>query len=309
MISDNASDEDLASIARRYDDPRIVHTRWPDHVGTYENHNRAVALSRYDWIVPLGSDDRLLPVSLAALADRIASLAAAGIRPSMVVAACRRVDERGQPADRRYYGSQGMRRVRDGLYSPRQWIEVMTDQGAPPWNIGSVAFSRAAIVDAGGPFRPEIGLSADNELVLRLAAYGPVAYVDRPLADFTVRSDSDGNRRFTANRSSGEPETPMGAALASGFRAHAALGSAGPSERARLARAVARLHLQRAGQHRILSGGLGRRGAAADVWRAMRAWPRLLLSPSQLARALAAIAAPRRLLLAASSRLSGRGSR
>ena len=306
-ISDNASDEDLASRVSRYPDPRIRHVRWPDHVGTYENHNRALSLCRYPWILPIGSDDRLNPDALAVVANRIRRLAADGTSPSMVVAACRRVDRAGSSADRRYYGSQGRKEVRSGLYEARDWLAVLAAPGAPPWNIGSIVFSARALVDAGGAFRPEIGLSADNELVLRLSAYAAVDYVDRPIADFTVRSDSDGNRRFSENRAAGEAETPMGAALASGLRVFSARGLAGPAERRLVSQAIARLYLQRAGQHRILPGGRGRRGAAADVARAIRSWPGLLISAPHVGRAAAAVLAPARAISYASRRLAGTG--
>lgn len=309
VISDNASDEDLGSIVARYADPRIAHRRWDDHVSVYESHNRAMWLCRSEWVLPLGSDDRMQPHCLTTMAERIAELAARGVRPSMVISPCRRVDESGKPADRRYYGSQGVRKVADGLYEPGSWFRVMIAPGAPPWNIGSVTFSTLSLVDAGGAFRPEVGLSADNELVLRLSAYGPVAYCDRPLLDFTVRSDSDGNVRFAANRSSGDPQTPMGAALLSGFEAHEARGHVGPDERKELNRAVARFYLQRAGQHRILSGGRGRSGALADTLRAVRRWPGLLVAPSQLVRALGIMVAPTGLLAAASARMSARSNR
>ena len=307
VISDNASDEDLAAIVASYADRRIRHVRWPDHVGTYENHNRAVSLCSYDWLVPIGSDDRMAPDALAIFADRIRALAAQGLHPTMVLAACRRVDSDGRPAGRDYYGSRGTKVVRSGVYQSREWLEIMAQPGVAPWNIGSIAFSRRALIDSGGAFRPEVGLSADTELVLRLSAYGPVAYIDKPLADYTVRSDSDGNRRFAANRSRGEPHTPGGAALASGLAVHLARGVAGDRERRVVMRAIARLHLQRAGQHRILQGGHGRRGALQDVWRAVRHWPGVVASPRQLTRAIATVVAPAQVISRVSARLSQRG--
>jgi glycosyltransferase involved in cell wall biosynthesis len=304
VVSDNCSQDDLASIVRGFADARLHYRRWDDHVGTYENHNRALDMGRSDWIVPIGADDRLHPAALEAIADTIRELAGRGVRPSMVVGAAARIDEHGMPAERRYYGSQGAKHVQPGLYDASRWFRVMTSPGAPPWNIGSIAFHRQALVDSGGGFRPEIGLSADNELVFRLAAYAPVAYVGDVLADFTVRTDSDGNRRFAANRAAGDPQTPMGVAMESALRAFEARGLVRRAERWMLARSLARLHLQRAGQHRILHGGRGWRGALMDVGRALRHWPLLVVSPSSLVRAAGAVLAPAALIRRASAGLS-----
>lgn len=304
VVSDNASDEDLAVITHAFADGRVRHHRWEDHVGTYENHNRAMDLSGNPWIIPLGSDDRLRSNALSVMARRIVELRAMGTEPTLVVAGAARVDVDGRSAERRYYGSQGRKEVVPGLYDATAWLRVMTSAGVAPWNIGSIAFRRQALVDSGGAFRPEVGLSADNELVLRLATYGPVDYIAQDLLDFTVRPESDGNRRFMLNRSSGERQTPMGAALVSAFAAYEARGLAGPAERRLVARAIARLHLQRAGQHRILAGGRGWRGAAEDVARAVRAWPGLLASPSAVLRAAGVLLAPRALIRSASGHLA-----
>ena len=306
VVSDNASVEVLEPLVTAHRDHRVRFHRWPDHVGTYENHNRAVFLSSDPWIMPLGSDDRLAPDCLATVVERLEELAKVGVRPSMVVGRSRRVDAAGRSAERHYYGSRGVKVVQDGVYGAREWLRIMTMPGAPPWNIGSVAFSRRAIVDSGGAFRPEVGLSADNELVLRMAAYGPVAYVDRPLCDFTVRPDSDGNRRFVANRSSGEAQTPLGAALRSAVVAHKFHGAVGPSEERMVNVAIARQFVLRAAQHRTLPGGRGRAGAALDVFRAIRHWPGLLVSPGQALRAVGALVAPKSLLTRARSRFVGR---
>ncbi|HEX3218568.1 MAG TPA: glycosyltransferase [Candidatus Limnocylindria bacterium] len=307
VISDNASDEDLAAVVATFDDPRIRHHRWPDHVGTYENHNRALDLARHDWLVPLGSDDRLRPDALALMAARIGELSKAGIHPSMVVGRSARVDADGNPAERRYYGSQGAKVVAAGLYEGSAWLRLIASPGAPPWNIGSIAFRHQAVVDGGGAFRPEVGLSADNELVLRMGAMGQVAYVERELMDFTVRSDSDGNQRFFHNRSTGARDTPMGAAFRSALPAFEAQGLVGDRERREVRRAVARLYLQRAGQHRILPGGRGWPAAALDVVRAFREWPGLIGSPSSALRAAGALLAPPAIIRRVSSHLSHLG--
>jgi hypothetical protein len=173
---------------------------------------------------------------------------------------------------------------------------LLMQDGYPPWNAGSIAVARAVIEESGGFFRPEVGLSCDVEMVLRAAAYGDVAYIDEPYLDFTVRSDADNAIRLWANRSQGSELTPVGAAVLAALRVHEHRRTVEPSERRMVSAAVARSHLQRAAQHRVLPGGLGRIGALRDVARAARYSPRTVLSPWHLAYAVAAISLPQTVL-------------
>jgi hypothetical protein len=96
----------------------------------------------------------------------------------------------------------------------------------------------------------------------------------------------------------------MGAAIVSAMRAFEARGFVARAQRRSVERALARLYLQRAGQHRILPGGRGWRGAIVDVGRALRQWPWLVGSPSSLYRAGGAVLAPTMLIRRASAGLS-----
>ena len=67
VISDNASEEDLASIVARFGDPRIRYHRFAEHVDVYESFNRACQLCNFEWVQPLSADDRLNPDCLNAV--------------------------------------------------------------------------------------------------------------------------------------------------------------------------------------------------------------------------------------------------
>ncbi len=112
IVGDNASDDDLATIVARYPDPRIRYVRWPRHVPMSENHNRTMLLGRFEWQHALSADDRMHSTALEAIAERIRASDATG-RPVMVVGACRRVDEHGDPTDL-VDGHVG----RSGIYQP-----------------------------------------------------------------------------------------------------------------------------------------------------------------------------------------------
>jgi len=305
IVGDNVSDDGTSELIAAVGDGRVRTHRWTERVPVMENFNRTIALARSDWVIPIGADDRLRPGALATFAARIAE--SSDEHPlSMVVADSRRVDSHGRSAERAYYGSQARRDVADGRYHASAWLRVAASPGAAPWNIGSIAFNRSAIEAAGGPFRPEIGLSSDTELVARIAIAGDVAYVDEELLDCMVRLESDGNVRFVDNLRHGDRETPVGIALLAALVAHEDARAVGPEERAAVRAAVARTHLQRAGQHRLLQGGRGRRSSVRDILRAFELSPRTVLSPRGLTFAMGALFAPRSAIAVASRQLTNR---
>jgi GT2 family glycosyltransferase len=303
IIGDNASDADVGGVVARYDDPRIRYHRFTTHVPIDENFNRTALLATSEWVQLLCADDRIRPTCMSALAEAITQASGEGVaepadgrRLSLALTACRRVYPDGKPADRVWYGSKRKLPAVAGAYTPEDWFGLLMQDGQPPWNAGSMALARSVMEESGGFFRPEVGLSCDVEMVLRAGAYGDVVYVDEPLLDFTVRSDADNAIRLWANRAKGGEHTPSGAAILAALRVHEHRRTVTPAERRAALAAVARSHLQRAAQHRVLADGLGRRGAIRDVLRAARYSPRTLLSPYHLSYAGAAVLLPQPLL-------------
>lgn len=306
VVGDNVSTDNVASIVAAYDDARIRYHRWDTHVPIDENFNRTALLTRHPWIQLLCADDRLRPGCLERIADGIEGYGDRDERLAMVLTACRRVDEDGNSADHIWYGTKRRFSVRAGTYGAVEWFRIHLQDGHPPWNVGSVAVARHVIEESGGFFRPEVGLSCDVELSLRASAYGSVVYIDEPLLDFMVRSDADSSIRLWMNRRRNDERTPVEVALTAGLSVHRHRRDVSGAEHRAVRVAVARSHLQRAAQHRVLEGGHGRRGAWRDI-RAASHWSmRTVLRPYHLAYALATLIAPRRLLELAKERLSAR---
>ena len=305
VVGDNASTEAIEPIVLGYADPRIRYHRWDTGVPIDENFNRTASLTRYPWIQLLGADDRLRPGCLERIVNAIETWEPAD-RLAMVLTACRRVDEAGRPADHVWYGTRRRLDVAPGVYDASDWFDVHLRDGHPPWNVGSVVVSRSVVTESGGFFRPEVGLSCDVELSLRAAAYGSVIYIDEPLLDFMVRPEADSSLRLWMNRSGNDPRTPIEVALLAGLRIHRHRRDVPERQRRQVREVIARSHLQRAAQHRVLEGGRGRRGAADDVAAALRWSPRAVLTPYHLAYGLAAILAPRGVLEIAKRRLISR---
>lgn len=309
VIGDNASTEAIEPIVQRYADDRIRYHRFDAHVGIEENFNRTAALTSSPWVQLLCADDRLRPPCMERMVEVIERWPSNQDRLAMVLTACRRVDEQGGSADHIWYGSKPKIPVEAGIYDATSWFQIHMRDGQPPWNVGSVLIAQSVLQESGGFFRPEVGLSSDVELSLRAAAYGKVVYVDEPLLDFMVRSDADSSIRLWLNRSRGDDRTPVEAALVSALDVHRHRRAVSRAERRQVEAAVARSHLQRAAQHRVLHDGRGRRGALSDVMIAVRWSPRTVLHPYHLAYGLAAVVAPQRFLQAAKDRLAGRHAR
>jgi glycosyltransferase involved in cell wall biosynthesis len=292
VIGDNASSDDLKAIVSRYADARIHLHQWATHTDVCENFNRTMLLCRFEWVQPLGVDDRLAPHCLETMAHRLGEASHHPSRISVVLAASRRVNRHGGSADAAYYGYRGVARIPDGLHDAASWLRHSLT-GVIPWSVGTAAFARDVLAEMGGLLRPEIDLCAEVDLVLRAAAYGDVLYIDAPLMDFTVRGDSDSYSRGFSERAWSRPLAPLAIALLSALSVHLERRTVSRQERAAVYRVVAQTQIQRAFQHRYRRGGHGRRGALLDVLRAIRWSPAALCRPGAIAYALAAVLSPR----------------
>ena len=305
VIGDNVSTDGIEDVLAGYSDDRIRHHRWSEHIDYAGNANRTIGLCRYEWLQYLSADDRLLPTCLERMAAKVEEATAAGRNLSMVLTGCGRFDEQGQPAEHRYFGSWRINPMADGIMEPAEWVRSVASPGAPPWNIGSLAISAEAYRVMGGFYREEIGLTVDLEMATRAAAYGPVGYVAEPLLHFTVRGDSI---TPTLSRRNLEPKAlpPVAAALLSAFAVHEHRREVAPAERRLVMAQVADQLVGRALMQRYIVGGHGRRGAVRDLLGATYRYPRWLLSPRQLTRAVVALLAPTWLLIRLKSRFMAR---
>jgi GT2 family glycosyltransferase len=299
VISDNASSDDLSAIVARYEDPRIRYHRWSRRVNVSESHNRALALSRFEWVQMLSADDRLDPCCLERLTACIERTTPPSGRLVMVVTGCKRVDICGHPADigrndTISYRPVPYKRMDDGVYDAARWLRVNAAPGLRPWMLGSAAISRELLQEIGG-FRSEMGLCSDLELAMRVAAYGDVAYITDPLLRYSVRPDSTTRQLEEWHMQQGSSMVDTGVAWLSVLTTHESRRRVTQVERADIHAAIARAFLRRALLQRQ-AGGSGHRAAAMDVLRALRYSPRTVVGNWRLAVAMAALVAPRDLV-------------
>jgi len=278
IIGDNASTDGTGEVACRYVDPRVRYVRWDEPVDIFDNFERTYRQTRGEWVFLLPADDLLAPACLARIGTAIEGHR--GSRPlAAVLTRAARIDAAGRPIESSYYGFQGPAPVPPGVYDAAGWVAAVCIPGSPPWDGG--AFRREAIEGTGAFFRTDIpSMSADLELIIRIATRGDVAYLDETLMTVTGSESSHTPGRVRRNLERREPFTTQGIAFAEGLRAHERVRPVSRAERRAVAAAIARTHLRRATAHRTRAGGLGRIAALTDVLRAAR------LSPATVAGAL-----------------------
>jgi hypothetical protein len=193
--------------------------------------------------------------------------------------------------DARVGRSELYEQIPDGLHDAEAWVRLNAAPGVRPWMVGAVSVERDLVNEIGG-WRPDMGLCHDLEFLLRIAAYGDVAYIDQPLLDYTVRRDSLTTSLSQRHMDRNEAMVQQGAAWLSILHAHGQRRTISSAERSEVHAAIARAFLQRAIWQRVMAGGLGRPGAIRDVGRAFRHSPRTVLAPSLFVAAILAIAGP-----------------
>jgi glycosyltransferase involved in cell wall biosynthesis len=288
VIGDNASTDETARVAAT-EDPRIRYHRFEDFVDVTDNFNRTAEICAGEWLVPIGADDALLPHALETFVTAIRE------RPDlvMVVAACARLDQQGNPAAATWRFYQGLAPLEPGDYDAGAWLRALSADGQPPWNLGSIAFRRAAVEQLGGLLKADAGPASDVELVMRMPIAGPVRYTDERVFIYTQRMESEHRQQQRSDRVDDSDATILGRGLRVALAEHErARGPIPPEERQGVKAMIARSFIQRAAQHRLLAGGRGRRAAWRDVRRAWRASPSTLFSPRQLLFAAGAVITP-----------------
>jgi glycosyltransferase involved in cell wall biosynthesis len=168
IVSDGASSDGTLALARSYADrlPALQIDSRPDR-GVYDAINRGVALSRGEWFLVLGSDDRLhAPDTLERVA---AHLQAAGDAP-MVYGDVRMMaaNQTGVPAGGRFAGPMPLQR----------WFVANVCQQA--------IFYRRTLFDTLGGFDLRYRLYADWAFNLRAAFIAPPRWVDVIVSDYAA---------------------------------------------------------------------------------------------------------------------------
>ena len=182
VVSDNASDDDTASVVASFRDPRLVYRPLERNIGRAANFNRLIELAETEFVVLLGDDDR------APSRASLPTVEALKRRPTVGVAhtGCTIVDIIGNHLVSHHRLIETRRPVL--VESGAQFLERSMRSG---WTVcfPSATFRREALIGGGG-LRPEDGIIDDIPLLMRIATDWDFAYLNRPLAAVTAHSDA-----------------------------------------------------------------------------------------------------------------------
>jgi len=168
LVIDDGSTDETAEVVRQFGNA-VAYVR-QDRIGVSGARNRGVALARGALVAFLDHDDVWLPTKLE---HQLEAFAARGA--TIALCAMDVIDERGTVR-------RTLRlRPRDDLITG-----MLTFDGTETVSCSSTGLMRREELLNIGGFDPALSVSADWDLLFRMALAGPVAYVDEPLVRYRV---------------------------------------------------------------------------------------------------------------------------
>lgn len=171
IVVDDGSTDQTAEVVQRYGDRvRLVRQR---NAGVSVARNNGAAAGSGGFVAFLDADDRWYPAKL----ERQLTALRGATAQTMTVCAVRTVDEAGAPlGDRTWNCPSGLLRAL-----------IMFD-GARTISCSSTALIPRALFESIGGFERELSMSADLDLLIRIARRGEIAIVNEPLVDYRVHA-------------------------------------------------------------------------------------------------------------------------
>jgi len=190
VVADNSSIDGTAKIVRSYADPRIRVDTLSKGISAVANHNRAVRLSRGEFVKFLHVDDLLRPDCL----ERMVELAledpsiALVFAPREVLVEPGFEPEWGERFGRPHEHFESLERVNDGRALFRQMLDAGFEEnwiGEP-----SAVLLRRTSLERAGLLNERLFQIADLELWARLAYEYRIGFIDRVLSAYRHHEES-----------------------------------------------------------------------------------------------------------------------
>ena len=195
IVVDDASSDHPARVVSRLGRGRVDYRPNPEHLGAIGTFNRCLGLARGELVHLLHGDDMVLPGFYSAMEQALAD-------PTAVAAVCRVQDVDAQNAPT--YVTRSYRKG-TGVWENALDAMAVSNRVRTP----AIVVRRAAYEQV-GRFRLDLPHAADWEMWVRLAAHGPIVFVDRVLACYRRHADSDTSARARTGANIRERVTAIG---------------------------------------------------------------------------------------------------
>lgn len=183
VVVDDDSTDDPAAIVQRIGQGRVRFVTNPHNLGPIGTFNRCVALASGELVHLLHGDDAVLPGFYDAMEQALAD-------PAVVAAVCRTrfIDADGTPGptSRSY-------RTGTGVWTGALEAQAVSNRIRPP---GIVV--RRSVYERIGGYREDLPHAADWEMWTRLAATGPIVFIDEILSCYRRHDTSDTAERVSS---------------------------------------------------------------------------------------------------------------
>lgn len=198
IVVDDASRDNPAGVVERIGAGRVQYRPNPAHLGAVGTFNRCLDLARGELVHLLHGDDMVRPGFYSAMEQALGD-------PTTVAAVCRVQDVDADNAP--LYVTRSYRE-RTGLWRDALDAFAVSNRVRAP----GIVVRRAAYERVGG-FRVDLPHAADWEMWTRLAAHGPVMFVDHVLACYRRHAASDTTARSRTGATIRERVTAIGMIL------------------------------------------------------------------------------------------------
>jgi glycosyltransferase involved in cell wall biosynthesis len=195
IVVDDASSDNPAQVVDRLGGGRVQYRPNPGHLGAVGTFNRCLALATGELVHLLHGDDAVLPGFYTTMEKALAE-------PTVVAAVCRvrDLDAHNTPL----YATRSYRKG-TGVWTNALEAFAVSNRVRTP----GIVVRRAAYERVGG-YRTDLPHAADWDMWTRLAAQGPIVFVDEVLAVYRRHSASDTGSRIRTGANVRERVTAIG---------------------------------------------------------------------------------------------------
>jgi glycosyltransferase involved in cell wall biosynthesis len=195
IVVDDASTDDPGRVVRELGRGRVAYRPNPEHLGAIGTFNRCLELAAGELVHLLHGDDAVLPGFYQAMEHALADKAA-------VAAICRAQDIDAE--NRTTYTTRSYRHG-TGIWTDALDALAVSNRVRAP----GIVIRRSTYEQIGG-YRTDLPHTADWDMWTRVAAHGPVVFVDQVLAAYRRHGGSDTSTRVLTGANVRERVTAIG---------------------------------------------------------------------------------------------------